>query len=187
MPLVIEENYTASLAEKLKRGELDVILISLPFDEPGVLTMPLYREPFVLLLPSSHPPTKRRVFDIPTCAMRTMLARAGTVSGTRCCRFCPIACAAVADGSPNQTWKAVPRRPSAAHGGEWPRRDHIAVLGGRCGQVLRTPAEYPALRSRRPLAHVALAWRKSFPRPQAITALRDAVLACEMSCVEAIH
>ena len=35
MPLVIEENYTASLAEKLKRGELDVILISLPFDEPG--------------------------------------------------------------------------------------------------------------------------------------------------------
>jgi LysR family hydrogen peroxide-inducible transcriptional activator len=33
---------------------------------------------------------------------------------------------------------------------------------------------------------VALAWRKSFPRPEAIEALRDAVSRCEMSCVEPI-
>jgi LysR family hydrogen peroxide-inducible transcriptional activator len=33
---------------------------------------------------------------------------------------------------------------------------------------------------------VALAWRKSFPRPKAIEALRDAVLRCEMSCVEPV-
>jgi LysR family hydrogen peroxide-inducible transcriptional activator len=33
---------------------------------------------------------------------------------------------------------------------------------------------------------VALAWRKSFPRPDAITVLRDAVLACGMSCVEPV-
>jgi LysR family hydrogen peroxide-inducible transcriptional activator len=31
---------------------------------------------------------------------------------------------------------------------------------------------------------VALAWRKSFPRPRAIEVLREAVLSCEMSCVE---
>ncbi len=32
MPLVIEENYTATLAEKKKRGDLDDIVISLPFE-----------------------------------------------------------------------------------------------------------------------------------------------------------
>ena len=37
-----------------------------------------------------------------------------------------------------------------------------------------------------PFRTVALAWRKSFPRPEAITALRDAVLACEMSCIEPV-
>ena len=38
-----------------------------------------------------------------------------------------------------------------------------------------------------PSRTVALAWRKSFPRPEAIEALRDAVLSCEMSCVHAVH
>ena len=40
---------------------------------------------------------------------------------------------------------------------------------------------------RSPSRVVALAWRKSFPRPQAIDAVRDAVHACDMTCVERIH
>ena len=55
MPLLFEENYTAVLTERLQRGELDVIVISLPFDEPGIDTLPLYDEPFVVLLPAGHP------------------------------------------------------------------------------------------------------------------------------------
>ena len=35
MPLMIEENYTAVLAEQRKRGELDAIILSLPFSDPG--------------------------------------------------------------------------------------------------------------------------------------------------------
>jgi LysR family hydrogen peroxide-inducible transcriptional activator len=35
MPLQIEENYTAVLSERLKDGELDVLILSLPFEEPG--------------------------------------------------------------------------------------------------------------------------------------------------------
>src|SRR5690606_25606522 len=42
MPLVIEENYPASLRERLKRSELDVIIVALPFTEAGVLTWELY-------------------------------------------------------------------------------------------------------------------------------------------------
>jgi DNA-binding transcriptional LysR family regulator len=49
MPLIIHENYTARLAESLKRGDLDVIVISLPFDEPGVVVQPGYDEPFRVL------------------------------------------------------------------------------------------------------------------------------------------
>src|SRR5690606_34622670 len=55
MPLYIEENYTASLRQKLRQSELDAIIIALPFEEPEVVTLPLYDEPFVVLLPAGHP------------------------------------------------------------------------------------------------------------------------------------
>ena len=55
MPLVVKEDFTANLTTLLKQGQLDVIVISYPYDEPGIVTMPLYDEPFVVLLPSSPP------------------------------------------------------------------------------------------------------------------------------------
>ena len=38
MPLVIEENLTGNLAPMLREGELDCVLIALPFALPGVKT-----------------------------------------------------------------------------------------------------------------------------------------------------
>ena len=38
MPLLLEENYTADLLDRLKRGKLDLIIISLPFSGPGIKT-----------------------------------------------------------------------------------------------------------------------------------------------------
>lgn len=55
MPLYIEENYTAVLREKLRNGELDAIIVALPFDEPDVVTKTLYDEQFVVALPQQHP------------------------------------------------------------------------------------------------------------------------------------
>ena len=63
MPLVVEENYTTVLTEKLKQGELDVIIIALPYAEQGIVTQPLYKEPFVVLLPTSHPLTARKTIS----------------------------------------------------------------------------------------------------------------------------
>ncbi|WP_024303829.1 hydrogen peroxide-inducible genes activator [Pseudogulbenkiania sp. MAI-1] len=55
MPLILEENYTARLAEMLKRGEVDAIIVADPFDEPGTVAYPLYDEPFVVATPKGHP------------------------------------------------------------------------------------------------------------------------------------
>ena len=41
MPLVLEENYTRALTEKLKKGELDAMIIATPVDEPALLVLPL--------------------------------------------------------------------------------------------------------------------------------------------------
>src|SRR5471030_726951 len=46
MPLYIEENFTHVLRDKLRNGELDAIIIAMPFNEADVLTLQLYDEPF---------------------------------------------------------------------------------------------------------------------------------------------
>jgi LysR family hydrogen peroxide-inducible transcriptional activator len=185
MPLIIEENYTASLAEKLKRGELDVIVISLPFDEPGVLTLPLYQEPFVLLIPSSHPLNQKPDFKVADLTKEdVLLLGAGHCFRDQVLQVCPECMhRGSVDGSPAQTLEGgsletirymvasglgVTILPCSAAGAE--------RFSERLLSIRRFDHDAPA-------RTVALAWRKSFPRPEAIGALRDAVLSCEMSCV----
>jgi len=105
MPLIVEENYTAVLARKLKQGDLDVIVISLPFDEPNILTLPLYEEPFVILLPASHPLTARKSLRCKNLEGETILMLgAGHCFRDQVIEACP-ACApkATREGNPVYT------------------------------------------------------------------------------------
>lgn len=184
MPLIIEENYTSVLSEKLKRGELDVIVISLPFDEPGVETRLLYREPFVLLLPSSHPLNQQETLDIHTLAKEdVLLLGAGHCFRDQVLAVCPDCMHRSSEGSPAQTLEGgsletirymvasglgVTILPCSAAGAE--------RFSERLLSIKRFKDDTPS-------RLVALAWRKSFPRPEAVDAVCEAVMACEMSCV----
>lgn len=55
MPLQLDENYTESLTESLKRGDLDAIIVAEPFQESGLVTTPLYDETFFVIVPKGHP------------------------------------------------------------------------------------------------------------------------------------
>lgn len=186
MPLVIEENYTSHLADKLKRGELDVIILSLPFDEPGILTLPLYREPFVLLLPSSHPLTQRQEVEIGDLRKEeVLLLGAGHCFRDQVLEACPECMSRSAtDSGVTQTLEGSSLetiRYMVASGLGITILPCTAAGAERFSERL---LEIRRFEQAAPSRIVALAWRKSFPRPEAITALRDAVLHCEMSCVE---
>ena len=73
MPLVIEENFTSVLIEHLKRGVLDVAIISLPFEEPGVRTRSLYDEPFAVLMPAGHPWSAQQSVELDQLAEENVL------------------------------------------------------------------------------------------------------------------
>ena len=60
LTLIIEEDFTLNLAEQLKRGELDMIIISTPFEQPGATLEVLYREPFTVMLPKNHRLSRRK-------------------------------------------------------------------------------------------------------------------------------
>ena len=73
MPLIIEENYTTRLRERLVQGELDAVLVCLPFEEPGVVTLPLYDEPFMVMVPATHAWARRKTVATDDLSNETVL------------------------------------------------------------------------------------------------------------------
>jgi len=59
MPLIIEEGYTNTLRNRLRKGKLDVAILCLPFEEPDVVVQPLFEEPFMAVMPTNHRLAKR--------------------------------------------------------------------------------------------------------------------------------
>lgn len=186
MPLVIEENYTAVLTEKLKRGELDVIIIALPYEEQGIVTQTLYVEPFVVLLPASHPLTSRKSINSRMLEKENVLLLGqGHCFRDHVLEACP-AC--------------IPKPglegdlPHTVEGSSLETIRHM-VVSGLGVTVLPCTAAGAHSYSQRLLAirrfgspvptrTVALAWRVSFPRPRVIDVVNKAVRDCNLSCVK---
>jgi len=53
--LYIREDLSANLVDALHTGELDILLLALPYPMEGVEEMPLFDEQFLLCYPRSHP------------------------------------------------------------------------------------------------------------------------------------
>lgn len=189
MPLIVQENYTAALAEALRHGDLDVIIISLPFNEPGVATEALYDEPFVVVLPSSHPWQERETVSANELAGETvLLLGAGHCFRDQVVEACP---ACVRQGRVDGELQGT------LEGGSLETIRHMVASGigvtvlpctaagaDRYAQRLLAVRRF---KGKTPSRRVALAWRKSFPRPQAVAAVRDAIIACKPTCVSLIN
>ena len=188
MPLFVEEDYTAVLTEKLKQGRLDVILISPPYDEPGLLTLPLYEEPFVVLLPTSHPLAASETINQQQLANESMLLLgSGNCFREQVIDACPDCISSdgvdsmlqhTVEGSSLETIRYM-----VASGMGVTVLPCTAAGADRYSQRLLTIRRFPE-----PVPHrqVALAWRKTFPRPQVIDVLKDAVNACALSCTRSL-
>ena len=182
MPLQIEENYTAVLSERLKDGELDVLILSLPFAEPGVLTQSVYEEPFVVLLPTGHPLEQAATIDTPTLGQQDLLLLgAGHCFREQVLQFCPeCRRLSVSSDSMQHTLEGGSLetiRLMVATGMGVTVLPYTSVSGYAHISDLLTirPFAEPA-----PTRIVALAWRKSFPRPRVIALLTEAIRACPL-------
>ena len=60
MPLDVEENTTATLDRMLKAGELEAVILALPFEGAGIETVPLYEEKFSAVAPARHALARRK-------------------------------------------------------------------------------------------------------------------------------
>lgn len=182
MPLQIEENYTAVLSERLKDGELDVLILSLPFEEPGIMTRSVYEEPFVVLVPTGHPLEQVTTIDTPTLARQDLLLLGpGHCFRDQVLRFCPE-CNRLSVSSDNmqrtlEGSSLETIRLMVATGMGITVLPYTSVSGyAQVSDLLSVrPFAAPA-----PTRVVALAWRKSFPRHRVIELLSEAIRACPL-------
>jgi LysR family hydrogen peroxide-inducible transcriptional activator len=182
MQLIIEENYTGNLREQLKRGKLDLIIISLPFSEPGVLTQALYDEPFQLALPVDHPWAARKSIEPSMLGDETvLLLGAGHCFRDQVLQMCPQLASSQTTSGMQQTLEG-----SSLETIRYMVASGVGMTILPCTACVTTREENHMLAFRpftepAPVRRVALAWRKSFPRPQAVEAVRQAILSARLS------
>lgn len=187
MPLEIKEDFTGNFRNKLRQGEVDVVILSLPFTETGILTLPLYDEPFVVLMPAHHPLSKDTIIDPDKLAKeRLLLLGEGHCFRDQVLQACPNCL--------NPETDAGNLAPTTVAGSSLETIRHMIASGMGCTVIPATAASaslYPSniLVTRHfkppvPKRTIALAWRSSFPRPQVIDVLVNAIKSCQLAEVK---
>lgn len=175
MSLYIEENFTHVLKEKLRAGDLDAIIVALPFAEVDIVAKPLYQEQFDVLLPANHPWTKRKEIKSDELSGKTLLL----LGEGHCFRDQVLeACPTTKEGGAEEEYTEVEStsletiRHMVASGLGISVLPHSAIHSPYYaeGVVEVRPFSQPV-----PTRTVAIAWRMSFPRPKAIDVLVDAI------------
>ncbi len=182
MPLYLEENYTGKLRQQLTAGELEAIIVALPFTEPDVVTRPLYDEPFVVVLPKAHPWNKLSHIEPALLDEEDLLM----LGSGHCFRD------QVFKLNPNLSHKQHSLLSSVAEGSSLETLKHMVATGLGISILPKFAISQQDLNlvSIRPFVEpipkrtVALAWRASFPRTQAIDLLIEAVKACDLGTLE---
>lgn len=186
LTLIIEENFTSSLSNSLKQGGLDAIVISYPFNEPGIETLPLYEEPFVVAIHARHEWQKKdRIGVDELVGQDLMLLGSGHCFRDQVLQACPQCMAESSEltrtleGSSLETIRHM----VAAGTG-------ITVLP--CTSMLNSQHNRELIKIKRfsspqPGRVVALAWRKHYPRTKAIQTIIDAIQKCSLPGTKLIH
>jgi LysR family hydrogen peroxide-inducible transcriptional activator len=191
MPLMLQENFTAKLLEMLRTGELDCAIMAEPFPDTGLAVAPLYDEPFAVAVPASHALAKRKQISAEELRNETML-----LLGTGHCfrdhvlEVCPEY---ARFASPSGEVREGIRRSFEGSSLETIKYMVASGMGVTVVPQLSLPKEAPTRQDHiryikfsppAPTRRVVLAWRRSFPRYEAIAALRNCIYACVLPGVK---
>lgn len=179
MPLMIEENFTASLVPMLRDGDIDAAIIALPFSVTGVKTRTLYEEPFSVVVPEGHLWAKKKnVRPDELSGENLLVLNAGHCFREQVLEACPgQSNTANPEGLSGSSLETIRNMVASGLG--------VSVLPATALQprygnklVKEIPFTDPV-----PSRKVAIAWRASFSRLKAVDAVAEAVLAVKLPCL----
>ncbi|HET7314566.1 MAG TPA: LysR substrate-binding domain-containing protein [Salinisphaera sp.] len=177
MPLIIEENLTGNLTQQLRNNELDAVIVAMPYEVPGVATWPIYNESFVVVMPQNHAWAERETIEPDDLADDNLLLLGpGHCFRDQVLQLC-AECRESEEANRTRSGSSLETiRHMVASG--------LGVTVLPRSSIPNLSAESRLLETRPfagepPQRQIGIAWRRSFPRPKAITALREAVLQCD--------
>ncbi|ULA62622.1 MAG: Hydrogen peroxide-inducible genes activator [Nitrospira sp.] len=175
MPLEIEENLTLNLVAMLKSGQLDVILIALPLDEPGLVTQALYDEPFKALVPVGHPWQKRKSIDSRLLGSeKVLLPHAGHCFRQQVLDTCPELSRSDTEGWQGNSLETIRQMVASGLG--------ITVLPCSALTSKHKNKRLITIDLAKPVPgrRIGLAWRRGFTRPQVIDVMCKAIASLKI-------
>jgi LysR family transcriptional regulator, hydrogen peroxide-inducible genes activator len=182
MPLEVEENITGNLDALLRNGKLDVIIIALPFGDPGVVTQPLYDEVFEVVVGNDHHWANRRSIKAQELsAEKVLLLDSGHCFSNQVAEACPELNRRGGEIQQGTSFETIRNMVASGLGiTVLPASANSARYRNRLLKVI--PFASPA-----PSRRIALAWRKSFPRGQAIEVLAQAIAQAKISGIRLLR
>jgi LysR family hydrogen peroxide-inducible transcriptional activator len=180
MPLIIEESFTVRLVDKIKSGELDIGVMALPIDEPGLVAQPVYDEVFRLLCPADHPLARLKSVTAPQLLESQLLMLGpGNCFRDQVLDLCSLA-SKQAGASPHilegSSLETIRHMVASGVGVTVMPASAVDGIGTRDHLLRVRPFVEP-----QPARRVALVWRTTYPRYRAIDVIRKAVLDCRLS------
>ncbi|MEK6748435.1 MAG: hydrogen peroxide-inducible genes activator [Pseudomonadota bacterium] len=185
MRLLIEENYTSVLIERLKHGDIDIAIISLPFNDTNIETVAVYSEPLVTILPTAHPLALKESLDIADLCNETLLL----LDERHCFREQVLAL--------YPEWENLSKQEDVHNileGGSLETIRYIVASGAGVAIVPATAACAEKFSQRlisvhrfkdiQPKRSVALAFRKNYAHTEVVNLLVDAIHHCQLSGVD---
>ena len=200
MPLMLQENFTVKLLEMLRTGEIDCAILAEPIPDTGLAMAPLYDEPFMAAVPSTHALASRKSITAAELKSETMLLLgAGHCFRDHVLEVCPefARFASNAEGIrksfEGSSLETIKHMVAAGMGITLVPRLSVPNSALDPGARALPPGSGPGDASylrylpfagEPPMRRVVLAWRRSFTRYEAIAALRNAIYACELPGVK---
>ena len=177
LSLYVEEASQVELTTRLRAGDLDVALVCLPFTDVDIVAQALFDEPFVLLLPTSHPlAAKLEITAADLRPQEVLLLRDGHEFRAQVLSSFPHLQTAVDEPTVTQvqgsTLETLRHMVASRLG--------VTILPMTAAQMPLYSGKVLTVRNFKepaPARTLALAWRASFPRHKAIDVLRRAVQA----------
>lgn len=183
LTLIIEEDFTEVLARKLKSGDIDIAILANPFEESGISTELLYKEPFVVALPSGHSLTKKKKLQADDLLDDTMLLlKAGNCFRDQVIKLCPSCINPLKKNKQIQktlessSIETIRQMVAAGVGITILPALSVETQSSLTGMLEYRPFSKPA-----PYREVIIAYRKSYPRMKAVALIKETINKCNLN------
>lgn len=171
--LGLREDLTSNLLQRLRRWQLDALLVALPIHDEDIEVMEVFREPFVVALPSDHPLACRsRIARRELGDEKMLLLEEGHCLRAQAMAICGSAAGTARDELEATSLETL--RQMVAAGVGVALLPALATLPG-FGSALNGSLQLRPFAPPVPTRTIAMVWRRGYARDDTIRAVADVI------------